>query len=714
VKRLGVVIAAFLLVPYCRSSGQSIEYVSSTLWTGIGDIHVIDDYAYCAFYNGLGILDISNPSEPELISKCFLEGSGLDIQIVGDYAYIADYGACLQIVNISDPLSPFLEGSYEERSAEMISISGDNAFIVYSMASPWGGDYGLLIIDISDPTYPHETGYIQVHGGAYNLCAVGDYAYVSDNNPGFRIFDVSDPTDPDTIGTFQTPYFPWKIVVDGDYAYVADGHSGLTILDISDPANPQLINSFFENVDFRDIYVLDQRAYVLDEDIAPYGGVHIVNISDLLDPFIEGNYPIRGPERINVYGDYSYVLDAYDDLHIIDISDPYSPAYNGCYDTHRSVRDVFVDDRYAFVTVSHPYIFVIDVADPANPVYAGVSDTVGWSRDIHIVGDYAYLTGTDLQILDISNPSHPVSVGVYYTERDSRRVFVSNGFAYVTEYYGYNYDLEIVDVSDPANPYFVGGFDTLGSAGAICVAGDYAYVGVGYMGVIILDISDPSNPYAVGHFLEGQAAPGDIVIAGNLLYLTARDLQIFDISDPTSPTLIGSNDTPTVAGDVYVSQDYAYVVDRLHEGLWIFDIQNPENPMLAASYRRLGTFRNVFVSGDYIYVAEGSSLFILRFDSQTGIIEEVSEIPNQFSLLQNHPNPFNANTTISYDLPTGEDMTLEIYDILGRKIETLVDGWRPAGAHSVVWDTEDVSSGVYFYRIQAGEYVQSKSCLLLR
>ncbi len=89
-------------------------------------------------------------------------------------------------------------------------------------------------------------------------------------------------------------------------------------------------------------------------------------------------------------------------------------------------------------------------------------------------------------------------------------------------------------------------------------------------------------------------------------------------------------------------------------------------------------------------------------------------MPNQISLSQNHPNPFNVSTTIRYDLPNQSDVTIEIYDILGRKVETIIDGWQPAGAHSVVWDAEDVSSGVYFYRIQAGEYAESRSCLLLK
>jgi flagellar hook assembly protein FlgD len=100
--------------------------------------------------------------------------------------------------------------------------------------------------------------------------------------------------------------------------------------------------------------------------------------------------------------------------------------------------------------------------------------------------------------------------------------------------------------------------------------------------------------------------------------------------------------------------------------------------------------------------------------TETGI-EEVSTIyPNTFSLSQNYPNPFNASTTIKYSLPEEAEVTIEIYDILGRRIETLIAGKQPAGSHSVVWEAKNVPSGVYFYRIEAGEYSQTQKCVLLK
>lgn len=99
---------------------------------------------------------------------------------------------------------------------------------------------------------------------------------------------------------------------------------------------------------------------------------------------------------------------------------------------------------------------------------------------------------------------------------------------------------------------------------------------------------------------------------------------------------------------------------------------------------------------------------------EVDIDDQSPHIPNRFALAQNCPNPFNAFTTIKYNLPKETDVTIDIYDIIGRKVETLVDKQQPAGYHHVVWDANDKSSGMYFYRIKTGDYTETKKMLLLK
>ncbi|MBN1997588.1 T9SS type A sorting domain-containing protein, partial [candidate division KSB1 bacterium] len=96
-----------------------------------------------------------------------------------------------------------------------------------------------------------------------------------------------------------------------------------------------------------------------------------------------------------------------------------------------------------------------------------------------------------------------------------------------------------------------------------------------------------------------------------------------------------------------------------------------------------------------------------------------SGIPVSYQLQQNYPNPFNPETTIRYSLPFAEFVTLTVYDILGKKIKTLVNENKAPGRYQVIWDGKDenglkVASGVYVYRLSAGKFVQSFKMLLIK
>jgi parallel beta-helix repeat protein/predicted outer membrane repeat protein len=100
--------------------------------------------------------------------------------------------------------------------------------------------------------------------------------------------------------------------------------------------------------------------------------------------------------------------------------------------------------------------------------------------------------------------------------------------------------------------------------------------------------------------------------------------------------------------------------------------------------------------------------------AQVGVEEQLLHIPGRFALFQNYPNPFNPATTVKYNLPKTCDVSIEIYDLLGRRVETLVQGQQTAGHYQIIWDASDYSSGLYFYRIKAGEYAETRKMVLMK
>ena len=89
-------------------------------------------------------------------------------------------------------------------------------------------------------------------------------------------------------------------------------------------------------------------------------------------------------------------------------------------------------------------------------------------------------------------------------------------------------------------------------------------------------------------------------------------------------------------------------------------------------------------------------------------------ILSEFSLSQNYPNPFNPATKIRYSIPQSANVELKVFDILGNKIETLVYEQKPTGTYEVTWYAENLPSGVYFYQLRAGSFIETKKMLLLK
>lgn len=139
-------------------------------------------------------------------------------------------------------------------------------------------------------------------------------------------------------------------------------------------------------------------------------------------------------------------------------------------------------------------------------------------------------------------------------------------------------------------------------------------------------------------------------------------------------------------------------------------------------------------SGDFPYstsdavCVDGGSVYgafryegIWQTSTITGITGKTPKIASNFSLKQNYPNPFNPSTVISYQLPAKSNISLIVYDVLGREVRTLVNGSQDAGDHVVIFDASDLPSGVYFYRLsarslsgQAGSFVDLKKLMLIK
>ena len=140
----------------------------------------------------------------------------------------------------------------------------------------------------------------------------------------------------------------------------------------------------------------------------------------------------------------------------------------------------------------------------------------------------------------------------------------------------------------------------------------------------------------------------------------------------------------------------------------------------AAASRGANNIYNVntlTISGTYLYAGTIDNGVWRRPLSEminTRVEDRNNQIPNHFSLHQNYPNPFNPSTVISYQIASAGKVSLKVYDMLGREVATLVNETKSAGNYTATFNATKLPSGVYFYRLQAGTYSNTKKLLLLK
>jgi uncharacterized delta-60 repeat protein len=186
---------------------------------------------------------------------------------------------------------------------------------------------------------------------------------------------------------------------------------------------------------------------------------------------------------------------------------------------------------------------------------------------------------------------------------------------------------------------------------------------------------------------------GKIVVGGSsVLNLTISSFGIARFnSNGTKDTTFGSNGavTTTFGSDINIDDEARSIA-----------IQT-DGKILAGGWSQSDAGGPYFVLARYLK------------SNVTGILESKS-LPKSFALEQNYPNPFNPTTTINFQLPAFNHVTIKVYNILGKEIATLVNGEKSAGNYSVQFNGSKLSSGVYLYRMQAGSFVQTKKILLLK
>jgi|GEM_PF-5523369 len=314
--------------------------------------------------------------------------------------------------------------------------------------------------------------------------------------------------------------------------------------------------------------------------------------------------------NVFVDGNYAY-YSSLNIMSIIDISDTNRLTGVGQYVLPNTISWIVVKNNYAYITALDSGLRIVNVSNPEiseeEGVYKGNNITF---NKVEISGNYAYIASIDsgLRVIDISNHSQPNEVGVLNTGFFALDMAVSGNYAYVAA----NDSLIIVDISNPSTPFIATTITSFSGLGKVFINGNYAYL-LENSYLKIFDISNPllpsqlSSSNGYGFFSETS-----FFVSDSLLITDAGaglECDIWNISNPLSPVVIGTYYTDGFSGDIgnqiYVYGNRLYIPTR-NKGMDIVNILNPSSPQLKFSYIDDGFYSEVKRYGNLLFSAHAS------------------------------------------------------------------------------------------------------------
>jgi hypothetical protein len=541
------------------------------------------------------------------------------------------------------------------------------------------------VIDWTDPAHPAvSTSPPLGIPGVHSLAVSGNVAYVAFQErlggTGLRLVDISDPAAPSNLGIWRNGIHVHinGVTIVGSTAYVG-GIDGLDVVDVSDPTAPRELAHLRVPASVGRPIVRGRLAYLTASTSAKVD-LLVVDVSDPRAPAISGSVEIGLPGPMALRGNLMFVAMVGDVVNVVDVTAPTAPKVLGWIPLD-GARELVATDVVSFDGE-------IVVASREGGVWPGAGSLATvpargfeWPQpsasyrfpapylDLEFVGDLAYTALYGIEVWDASTPAAPMLLGAQggygYTycalDVDDGRALTAGASP---EGYGDASWLQAFDVSDPAAPV-----DGIAMCSEPVVGlearGTWAFAG-GVSGLRAIDFSD-IQALASWPPAASRLPVGGFDLAGDFAYAWGGGLEIFDVADPTAPRLVDTIRLSAGSGLKAIGE-FLYVANP--SGLEVLDISRPDHPrVVTQAYAPLHRRPDrVELLGDGIGLFYGGRIHVMPPQCPDRAPLEPGARPVGAS-----PNPFRGSTSFSFSLTQASRVCLEIVDVRGRRVRTVMD-----------------------------------------
>jgi hypothetical protein len=304
-------------------------------------------------YEGLTVININDPTNPQVDSQYYGADDSRDVFVQGNYAYVANLRKGLKIIDISTPSNPFEAGEYDTITANPITqtswVSDTLAYVPLFQK--------FKILNVTNPSSPQLIGVCNSLVGGEDIFVKDSIAYMIDGGV-FQRVNINNPTMPETLPRYLLVHgTSYAVFIQDTFAYIANADSGLRILNISNPAAPFEVGHFDNPVGgtATGIFVKDSLVYLASRTT----GLRIVNVKNPSSPIEIGYHPNEAIDVV-IKDTVAYVTSFQKYTNIINVSNPVTPTLVGYYVNPDDCRRLFVDSNLIYVTCYESGLIILE------------------------------------------------------------------------------------------------------------------------------------------------------------------------------------------------------------------------------------------------------------------------------------------------------------------------------------------------------------------
>jgi hypothetical protein len=732
------------------------------------DVEVIGNYAIIAADRfGLRIIDISDPENPEERDPYIPEEwfrSFHKVKVRGNIVFSLEESGNIYFCEINE------EGEINEllnywylSGVRDFSVDGDNLHCSWEIISGKGSSFW----DISD-LHGIEPHIKMILGLAYKVKNYGDLTLMVEgppngdwwnrefeeinDMPGIHILNTRNPSFPAPTNKFGWDFY-YDVCTDGDLAYVlndgfweiydltgfrggepifdeddAEEDAAITadgsifcisndreeLIEIWDTSTPQesVLASTIE-LNCRDIFLTENLLYCQGDELRIY------NLENLEEPRLISTLDDLVGFGIKVDGDLAFVHTSQEEMagiQLINISDPENPAMLSFCDSPGHIYDFDVQNGFIYLACGRDHgMILIDATDPENPEQAGFYDTRGRCYSVAANEQFAYVAdGYNLGVFDCSAalginapPQWSVLPGgiVVFSETDTARFDIAvsdindDEITITMEMEEFPEEAQFIDNGDgTAHFEWITNYEDAGNHTGRLRASDGVHEINRPLRVRIentncspqpFDLNLPENNTILRNFRATfQWNPSVDIDADTINYKLYLRFP-FQERDTLFSWDAGSD-------IIYRSSNLEFILNRLD---------------LAQDTTRVIWY---LTASDTEFTVQSNQTWTVILPPTLGIPEKNENLPTEITMLQPYPNPFNNQVTVKFGLPVRQFTNVSIYDQRGRLNENLVEGEMASGNHSIKWDAKTATAGIYFVKMECGEFSGVRKVVLVR